>query len=152
MTTPAAAQIWLEIAHYTGRPVEERLDAALRAQTLTEDALKEWQSLCVWGATPEFIDAFIRGQQSRIHAVQGIEKELATIREIFPEILSALGTGAACLPGVSIEFLRAIPNEVHRTAHELKQQLATERAARLSAEADLKQIAVLVNRGGTGSR
>ena len=36
--------------------------------------LREWQALRSWGGTPEHIHDFIKGQQSRIHEAQDIEK------------------------------------------------------------------------------
>lgn len=37
--------------------------------------LSEWKTLMAWGGTPEIVDKFIRGQQSRIHAAQDVERE-----------------------------------------------------------------------------
>ena len=36
--------------------------------------LRQWQTLCLWGGTPEHIHDFIKGQQTRIHEAQDIEK------------------------------------------------------------------------------
>lgn len=40
------------------------------------------------------------------------EATLASVRAIFPEILTAIGNGAFCSPDCSVEFLREIPKEV----------------------------------------
>ncbi len=39
-----------------------------------QEELMEWRPLCLWGGTPEYIHEFIRGQQTRIHEAQDIEK------------------------------------------------------------------------------
>ena len=39
-------------------------------------------------------------------------KACAELRAVFPKILAALGNGACCAPDVSVEFIKAIPNEV----------------------------------------
>ena len=38
------------------------------------EELQQWKMLCAWGGTPEHIDQFIKGQQSRIHQAQDIEE------------------------------------------------------------------------------
>ena len=38
------------------------------------EALREWQTLRLWGAEPQHIHDFIKGQQTRIHESQEIEK------------------------------------------------------------------------------
>ena len=62
---------------------EARSELSLKQQTLTiaegtlsdlRKELKEWQTLCSWGGTPEHIHDFIKGQQTRIHQAQDIEK------------------------------------------------------------------------------
>ena len=58
----------------------ERKDAIARAER-AEAELREWHLLRLWGTTPEIVHDFIKGQQSRIHAAQDIEAELAAERE-----------------------------------------------------------------------
>jgi hypothetical protein len=62
---------------------EARKELSLKQQTLTiaegtlsdlRKKLNEWQTLCLWGGTPEHIHDFIKGQQTRIHQAQEIEK------------------------------------------------------------------------------
>jgi chromosome segregation ATPase len=62
---------------------EARSELSLKQQTLTiaegtlsdlRKELKEWQTLCSWGGTLEHIHDFIKGQQTRIHQAQDIEK------------------------------------------------------------------------------
>ena len=62
---------------------EARKELSLKQQTLTiakgtlsdlRKELNEWQTLCLWGGTPEHIHDFIKGQQTRIHEAQDIEK------------------------------------------------------------------------------
>jgi hypothetical protein len=37
--------------------------------------LSEWKTLQSWGGTPQIVDEFIKGQQSRIHAAQDAEEQ-----------------------------------------------------------------------------
>ena len=43
--------------------------------------LREWQTLCLWGGTPEHIHDFIKGQQTRIHEAQDIEKTCENLEQ-----------------------------------------------------------------------
>jgi chromosome segregation ATPase len=55
----------------------ERFDEIQRVRRERDEAraeLREWQTLCLWGGTLEHIHDFIRGQQTRIHEAQNIEK------------------------------------------------------------------------------
>ena len=54
--------------------IRGELLAVERERDEARDALKEWQTLCLWGGTPEHIHDFIKGQQTRIHEAQDIEK------------------------------------------------------------------------------
>ena len=49
-----------------------RLEDFLRDRDEAVEEIKEWETLCLWGGTPEHIHGFIRGQQSRI---QHLERE-----------------------------------------------------------------------------
>jgi hypothetical protein len=40
-----------------------------------EEKLNEWRTLTSWGSTPEIINDFIKGQQSRIYAAQEAEEQ-----------------------------------------------------------------------------
>jgi len=42
-----------------------------------ERELRDWQRLQLWGGTPAVVEAFIKGQQNRIHTCQDLELELA---------------------------------------------------------------------------
>jgi hypothetical protein len=53
------------------RAVAQRLE---RQRDEVRADLREWQTLCLWGGTPEHIHDFIKGQQTRIHEAQDIEK------------------------------------------------------------------------------
>ncbi len=43
--------------------------------------LKEWKTLAAWGGTPAHVEAFIKGQQERIHAAQIECESLAEARK-----------------------------------------------------------------------
>jgi DNA-binding transcriptional MerR regulator len=43
------------------------------------EKLSEWRILNGWGGTPEIINDFIKGQQTRIHHAQDLEEELAAV-------------------------------------------------------------------------
>ena len=45
-----------------------------RERDEAREALREWQTLRLWGAEPQHIHDFIKGQQTRIHESQEIEK------------------------------------------------------------------------------
>ena len=48
--------------HAKGTP----LSIALRERDEAVEEIKEWETLCLWGGTPEHIHGFIGGQQTRI--------------------------------------------------------------------------------------
>ena len=49
--------------------------------TAAREELADWRILNGWGGTPEIINDFIKGQQTRIHHAQNIEEELTTVTE-----------------------------------------------------------------------
>jgi predicted RNase H-like nuclease (RuvC/YqgF family) len=51
--------------------IGKAIDDAIEAM----EELNEWKTLTSWGGTPEIINDFIKGQQSRICAAQGAEKQ-----------------------------------------------------------------------------
>ena len=53
---------------------ESEIQRITKERDEARDALKEWQTLCLWVGTPEHIHDFIKGQQTRIHEAQDIEK------------------------------------------------------------------------------
>jgi hypothetical protein len=72
------------------RAVAQRLE---RQRDEVRAELREWQTLCLWGGTPEHIHDFIKGQQTRIHEAQDIEKtceQLENERERLDEALMAI--------------------------------------------------------------
>ena len=52
-----------------------------RELTAAREELAEWSILKGWGGTPEIINDFIKGQQTRIHYAQNIEEELTAVTE-----------------------------------------------------------------------
>ena len=50
-------------------------------------------------------------------------KERDQLRAVFPKILEALGNGACCTPDVSVEFIKAIPNEVAEVVAQLRAEV-----------------------------
>jgi hypothetical protein len=54
------------------REISKAIDDAIEAM----EELNEWKTLMSWGGTPEIINDFIKGQQSRIYAAQKAEAEL----------------------------------------------------------------------------
>ena len=53
------------------------IDTAIEAM----EELSEWRTLMSWGATPEIINDFIKGQQSRIYAAQEAEEQRDRLAE-----------------------------------------------------------------------
>ena len=51
--------------------IGEAIDEAIEAM----EELNEWRTLMSWGGTPEIINDFIKGQQSRIYAAQEAEEQ-----------------------------------------------------------------------------
>jgi hypothetical protein len=49
--------------------------------------LSEWKTLQSWGGTPQIVDEFIKGQQTRIHAAQDAEGERDALAEALDEVL-----------------------------------------------------------------
>jgi hypothetical protein len=49
--------------------------------TAAQEELAEWRILNGWGGTPEIINDFIKGQQTRIHYAQNLEEELTAVTE-----------------------------------------------------------------------
>jgi hypothetical protein len=45
------------------------------------EELAEWRILNGWGGTPEIINDFIKGQQTRIHYAQNLKEELTAVTE-----------------------------------------------------------------------
>jgi hypothetical protein len=52
-----------------------------RELTAARAEITEWRILNGWGGTPEIINDFIKGQQTRIHHAQDLETELAAVTE-----------------------------------------------------------------------
>jgi hypothetical protein len=68
----------------------DRLEAELAAVTEQRDGLAEelnaWRTLMSWGGTPEIINDFIKGQQSRIYAAQEAEEQRDEYRGLLIEL------------------------------------------------------------------
>jgi hypothetical protein len=65
--------------------------AAARAE------IAEWRILNGWGGTPEIINDFIKGQQTRIHLAQNLEEELDRVTEQRDRLAEALKAADECL-------------------------------------------------------
>ena len=57
--------------------IVKAIDDAIEAM----EELNEWRTLMSWGGTPEIIDDFIKGQQSRIYAAQEAEEQRDRLAE-----------------------------------------------------------------------
>ena len=49
--------------------------------TAAQAEIAEWRILNGWGGTPEIINDFIKGQQTRIHYAQNLDEELTAVTE-----------------------------------------------------------------------
>ena len=76
-----------------------------------------------------------------------LERENATMRDIFPKVLEACQNGSGCLPEVSLWFLNGIPEEVRLVVNGLKQENATMREVIKDADHAL-DILMMAKRGG----
>ena len=63
--------------------IGKAIDDAIEAM----EELSEWKTLSGWGGTPEIIDDFIKGQQSRIYAAQEAEEQRDRLVEAIHETL-----------------------------------------------------------------
>lgn len=61
-----------------------------RERDEAREALREWQTLRLWGAEPQHIHDFIKGQQTRIHECQDIEKTCEQLERERDEALTEL--------------------------------------------------------------
>ena len=52
-----------------------------RELTAAREELAEWRILNSWGGTPEIINDFIKGQQTRIYYERNLEEELTAVTE-----------------------------------------------------------------------
>ena len=71
------------------REIGKAIDAAIEAM----EELNEWKTLSGWGGTPEIIDDFIKGQQSRIYAAQEAEEQRDEAREYADKLAEGLPDG-----------------------------------------------------------
>lgn len=62
-----------------------------REEALHEYQLNQWKTLQSWGGTPQIVDEFIKGQQSRIHAAQEAEKQRDTLVEALEFVIEDSG-------------------------------------------------------------
>ena len=67
-----------------------RTDELERELTAAREKLAEWKILNGWGGTPEIINDFIKGQQTRIHYAQNLEEELTAVTEQRDKLAYAL--------------------------------------------------------------
>jgi len=56
------------------------------------EELIQWRTLRSWGGTPQIIDDFIKGQQSRIHAAQDAERQRDALVNILTDVINEDGT------------------------------------------------------------
>jgi hypothetical protein len=60
-----------------------------RERDEAREELSEWRILNGWGGTPEIINDFIKGQQTRIHHAQDLDAELAAVTDQRDELRKA---------------------------------------------------------------
>lgn len=73
-----------------------------RERDEAREELQQWKMLHAWGGTPEHIDQFIRGQQSRIHEAQEIELVCEQLERERDEALSLITKTKAILQQVDL--------------------------------------------------
>jgi hypothetical protein len=66
--------------------IGKAIDDAIEAM----EELNEWRTLNEWGGTPEIINDFIKGQQSRIYAAQEAEEQRDRLAEELKEAQDAI--------------------------------------------------------------
>jgi len=93
------------------REIGRAIDAAIESM----EELNEWRTLMSWGGTPEIINNFIKGQQSRIYAAQDAEEQRDRLAEALERILSYQGRFCEEDPeSIAAEALQSLtnPNEL----------------------------------------
>jgi phosphoribosylpyrophosphate synthetase len=68
--------------------LEHELIQCKRELAEAREELIEWRTLRSWGGTPQIVDDFIKGQQTRIHAAQDAEKQRDTLAEALEMIIT----------------------------------------------------------------
>jgi len=63
--------------------IGKAIDDAIEAM----EELNEWRTLMSWGGTPEIINEFIEGQQSRIYAAQDAEEQRDRLAEALKDVM-----------------------------------------------------------------
>jgi len=69
---------------------QEETSEVIKFSRQVELELRDWQRLQLWGGTPAVVEAFIKGQQNRIHTCQELEQELTAWKECAKGLLRAL--------------------------------------------------------------
>jgi hypothetical protein len=120
------------------REIGRAIDAAIKAM----EQLNEWRTLMSWGGTPEIINDFIKGQQSRIYAAQKAEEQ----RDRLAEELDGLKRSILDLSHPNMKFLLEERNKAQAELDEERKEgeeqarllgMGSEREAKLMAERDL---------------
>lgn len=80
---------------------------ALQSKELAEarEELIQWRTLRSWGGTPQIIDDFIKGQQSRIHAAQDAERQRDTLAEALEMVATHTYADGQCDNGYSPQYV-----------------------------------------------
>jgi hypothetical protein len=82
------------------REIGKAIDDAIEAM----EELNEWKTLNGWGGTPEIINDFIKGQQSRIYAAQEAEQQRDRLAEALRSMLNQ-DDGSAIRAGILLRSL-----------------------------------------------
>lgn len=101
------------------REIGKAIDDAIEAM----EELNEWRTLMSWGGTPEIINEFIKGQQSRIYAVQEAEEQ----RDRLAEELDALKQSILDLSHPNMKLLLEERNEAREQRDRLAEAIRKHR-------------------------
>jgi hypothetical protein len=91
-------------------PTETLNETAMRLSRELAEArqeLSEWKTLQSWGGTPQIVDEFIKGQQTRIYAAQDAEKQRDTLVEALGVIATHNHADGQCDNGYSPQHIAA---------------------------------------------
>jgi len=83
--------------------LRQKLAQALIERDEARKAMRKWETLCLWGGTPEHIHDFIQGQQRRIHEAQDIEKTCEQLERERDEALFLLKAAQSALDAIHLE-------------------------------------------------
>ena len=106
--------LWRRADEDMDQPDPREIGRAIDTAIESMEELSEWKTLSGWGGTPEIINDFIKGQQSRIYAAQEAEEQRDRLAEALERVLEYQGRFAEEDPeSIAAEALAAVEGGGH---------------------------------------